>query len=258
MLRRIALVLALAGEMLALAGCVSLKRTPEARYFALRSVTDLAQASPGESRAGVVGVTEVRVPRHLARQQLVIWSSPSELRIDEFARWAEPLDVALQQTLADDLAARLPGFRVVRRPWPSQTDLRCRVSLEISAFGMQETREVRLAGRWVLLPAKDEQPLVSRTVALARGPLPPEAAADPGATVEILNELVAELSGSIATAIRELPAEERAEPASEVGEAPAGAAPVASPVQPRTGALPGSPALDTQEGPGVASRNIID
>ncbi len=223
MTRRIVAVLGLLWPMLLLAGCVSLKRTPEARFFALRPIADRAPAAPVGAYVGEVGVLAVRIPRHLERPQLVVWRSPSELAIDEFVRWAEPLDVALQQVLTDDLAARLPDHRVVRRPWPARTGLLCRVFVELSAFGMQENREVRLSGRWALLGAHHELPLVSRTVDLFRGPLPAGTAADPGATVEILNQLVDELGRQIATAIRELPAEPPEEP--EPAHLPADPAP---------------------------------
>jgi uncharacterized lipoprotein YmbA len=227
MQRRIVAVLGLLGPMLALAGCVSLKRTPEARFFALRPTAEPAPAARAGGNVGEVGVLAVRIPRHLQRPQLVVWRSPSELAIDEFVRWAEPLDVALQQVLADDLAAELPDHRVVRRPWPARTELLCRVLVELSAFGMQESREVQLEGRWALLPADRELPLESRAVALSRGPLPAGTAADPGATVEILNQLVDELAQQIATAIRELPPQTSPEPEPTHPPADAAAGPAA-------------------------------
>jgi uncharacterized protein len=93
----------------ALAGCVSLKRTAEARFFTLRPVaerpTTPAANNPG---GGVVAVLPVSLPSFLERPQLVAWTGPGEVPIDEFLRWAEPLDASAQRVLADDLARLLP------------------------------------------------------------------------------------------------------------------------------------------------------
>ena len=87
-----------------LAGCVSLKRTPEARFFALRPVAERpASPAPSDRGGDIVGVLPVSLPGLLERPQLVAWSGPGEVRIDEFLRWAEPLDASVQRVLSDDL-----------------------------------------------------------------------------------------------------------------------------------------------------------
>ncbi len=195
------LVVAAAGT-----GCVSLKRSPQARVFVLRSTAEPpASPAPDVSR-GFVGVMPVRLPGHLDRPQLVTWVAPGELRIDEFLRWGEPLDAGFTRTLAENLAALLPEHFVARSPWRSAVVPRCRVVTELRVFGPHAGGEVRLDGRWVLLPARGEQPLARGTASLVRGPLPSGAArVDPTAEVEAMSELVAELSREIAAAVRALP-----------------------------------------------------
>ena len=155
----------------ALAGCVSLKRTAEARFFTLRPVaerpTTPAANNPG---GGVVGLLPVSLPSFLERPQLVAWTGPGEVRIDEFLRWAEPLDASAQRVLADDLARLLPSHDVIRAPWPGSTSLRCRVRAELIRFGPQPGGEVSLSGRFVVLAGRSERALVSRDVELRRDP----------------------------------------------------------------------------------------
>jgi uncharacterized lipoprotein YmbA len=190
------------------AGCVSLTRTPEARFFVLRSVAEPPAApAPGGER-GLVGVMPVRMPGHLDRPQLVTWAAPGELRIDEFLRWGEPLDAGFTRTLAENLATLLPEHFVARAPWRASAEPRCRVAAELRVFGLQPSAEVRLDGRWALLPARGEQPLARGIASLSRGPLARgPAGVDPGAEVEAMSELVAELGREIAAAVRALPAE---------------------------------------------------
>ena len=116
----------------ALAGCVSLKRTAEPRYFALRPVagTPAIAASVAPASADValvVGVLPLALPGHLERPQFVSWIGPDEMRIDQFVRWAEPLASAAQRVLAADLATVLPSHRVITAPWPASAAPQCRV-----------------------------------------------------------------------------------------------------------------------------------
>ena len=205
----------LAAALIVGAGCVSLKRTPEARFFVLRSVAEppAAPVSTADARRGFVGVMPVRLPGHLDRPQLVTWTAPGELRIDEFLRWGEPLDTGFTRTLAENLVTLLPEHFVARSPWRSSAVPRCRVVTELRVFGLQANCELRLDGRWALLPARGEQPLARGTANFGRGPLPsgPEGV-DPGAEVEAMSELVGELSREVAAAVRALPDEPRDAP----------------------------------------------
>ena len=203
----------LAAALILGAGCVSLKRTPEARFFVLHSVAQPPASPAGDVRRGFVGVMPVRLPGHLDRPQLVTWTAPGELRIDEFLRWGEPLDTGFTRTLAENLATLLPEHSVARSPWRSSAVLRCRVITDLRVFGLQANGEVRLDGRWALLPAKGEQPLARGSASLSRGPLATgPTGVDPGAEVEAMSELVAELSREIAAAVRALPDEPKDAP----------------------------------------------
>jgi uncharacterized lipoprotein YmbA len=188
----------------ALAGCVPLKRTPEPRFFALRPVAELPP-NPTSNAAGpgIVGVLPVSLPGFLERPQLVAWSAPGEVRVNEFLRWAEPLDGSLQRVLADDLGTLLASHRVIRSPWARSTTIQCRVRAELVRFGLQPGGEVALAGRFVVLPAQSERPLLRRDVELRRDP----GRADPGLAVEAMSALVADLAAEIAKAIGTLPIE---------------------------------------------------
>ena len=90
---------------------------------------------------------------------------------------------------------------------------RCRVVTELRVFGLQPNGEVRLDGRWVLLPAHGEQILARGSASFRRGPLASgPTGVDPGAEVDALSELVAELSREIAAAVRALPDEPKDAP----------------------------------------------
>ena len=197
-----ALALALAG-----AGCVSLKRTPEARFFVLRSLAEPPAAPATPFSVRLVGMLPVRIPGYIDRPQLVTWARPGELRIDEFLRWAEPLDAAITRTLAENLDTLLPETRVIRAPWAAGVKPRCRVRVELMQFGPQADGDVRLEGRFAVLPAAEEKPLAAQPVSLRRGPLAGPAT-DPGVGVEAMSELLRGLARAIAVAVRQVPPDE--------------------------------------------------
>jgi len=201
----------IAGLALAGHGCVSLKRTPEARFFVLRAVAEPAPTpppAPGGPADGIVTVLPVRLPDHLDRPQVVTSTAPGELAIDEFVRWGEPLDAGITRALSENLAALLPEHRVLRYPWAASVKPRCRVAADIQVFGLQPSGEVRIEGRWALLPGDGERPLFRAPVSLGRGPLANGTGrTDPGATVEALSALLGDLSREMAAAVRGLPAE---------------------------------------------------
>jgi uncharacterized lipoprotein YmbA len=189
----------------ALLGCVSLKRTPEARFFVLRSLVERPEPAAGELPGELVGVLPVVLPGYLDRPQVVTWSAPDELRIDEFLRWAEPLDLGITRTVAENLDLLLTPYRVIRSPWPSSAKVRFRVRVHLRLFGPQRSGEVRLEGRYAILSDTAERPLLVRSLSLGRGPFPgkPETL-DPGAGVEAMSQLLSDMSREIAEGIRTL------------------------------------------------------
>jgi uncharacterized lipoprotein YmbA len=208
MRRRFAVVSALVGLAAGFPGCLSLKRTPEARFFVLRSLAEPVVPGPSKPSPDLVGVLPAVVPGYLDRPQLVTWVAPGELRIDEYLRWAEPLDAGVSRTLVENLDALLPERRLVRWPWPATTPLRCRVRVELEQFGPQASGELRLEGAWAVLPSRGERPLVRRTVDLRRGAPASRLPSSPTvAGVGLMSELLLDLAREIAAAIGALPEE---------------------------------------------------
>jgi uncharacterized lipoprotein YmbA len=189
----------------ALAACVPLKRTPEARYFVLRALATVQGDMGDLAQGGVVGVLPVRLPGYAERPQVVEWIAPNEIRVNEFVRWAEPLEAGTSRALTDDLAILLPHHRILAYPWQGGGDMSCRVGVEVRTFGLQPDGRVRFDGRWALLPPSGDSPLTRADFSYERGPLSEAAAARSDAAVEAMSELLADLAGELARAIQALP-----------------------------------------------------
>ncbi|MBL0143454.1 MAG: membrane integrity-associated transporter subunit PqiC [Betaproteobacteria bacterium] len=177
-----------AAAMLA-AGCGT---TPPSRFYTL-SATAAPTASPTTL---VVAVGPVTVPAVVDRPEFVLSASPNELRIDDFNRWASPLQDNLSRAVAENLVAILGTPRVILFPQPLATSPDYRVAIEVRTFDSTPAKSAALDAVWTIRQTKDGKTRTGRTSAR-------ETPADGGyeALAAAHSQAVARLSGDIAEAI---------------------------------------------------------
>jgi uncharacterized protein len=143
------LAIAAFGACLAGAGCSFFKPRADSPMFFVLSA---APPPPGPAGATprVIGLGPIRLPEYLDRPELVARVAPNQLRIAENERWAEPLRDALVTTLRQDLAAALPGDRVVAHPWDSAEHPDRELAIEVLRFERVSDQAVELEARWQL------------------------------------------------------------------------------------------------------------
>lgn len=187
--RRHALLgLALAGALAWLPACGS---TPPSRFYVLR-------ARPAEAAASLDGgllVEPVRLPGTVDRSQMVTRVGEHELRLNEFDRWAEPLDDHMTRVLAENLLARLDTLDVV--PGPAVPGRKAEWSLEvrITHFELALDAPAELSARWTL--RRHGNPMTrGATTATPSAPC-----ADHAAMASAVSDALAEVSDAIAAAI---------------------------------------------------------
>jgi uncharacterized protein len=151
-------------------------------------------ARPLASYAIVVG--SVTVPASVDRPEFVVQVARNCVAVDEFNRWAAPLDEGIARTVAGDLAALLRTPRVATAPL-ANFDPAFRVTINDQRFDSIPGHEVVVEAVWAVRMAKGGETRSGRTV--AREPVPDQssdalAAAHSGA--------LAKVSENIAVAIR--------------------------------------------------------
>lgn len=119
-----ALVLAVAG----LAACTS----PTASFYTLGAVAGRNDVSVVRTVTVVLG--PVTVPDLVDRPQFVDRVNENEVRLDEFARWAESPKSQIPRVIAADLAVLLPGARVSVYPPDVNPAAVYRVRVDIERF----------------------------------------------------------------------------------------------------------------------------
>ncbi len=183
-------VVVLALVALAATGC---GRTAISRFYTLDPVAT-PDAGPLASYAIVVG--PVSVPAAVDRPEFVVQVAPNRVALDEFNRWAGPLDESIARAVAGNLAALLGTPRVATAPL-ANFDPAFRVTIDVQRFDSIPGHEVLVDAVWVVRKAKGGDTRSGRTVAR-------EAVADQSfdALAAAHSRALATMSGDIATAIR--------------------------------------------------------
>jgi uncharacterized lipoprotein YmbA len=125
-------------------------RTAIARFYTLDSVAT-PDAGPLASYAIVVG--PVTVPSSVDRPEFVVQVTPNRVAVDEFNRWAGPLDESIARVVAGDLSTQLGTPRVAAAP-AANFDAAFRVTINVQRFDSIPGREVVVDAVWSVRGAK--------------------------------------------------------------------------------------------------------
>ena len=138
-------VVALALALL-VTGCAS----PPANFYTLR-----ATAAAGSAQSNIsIAVGPVTVPATIDRPQIVVSGSGNQLTIDDFNRWASPVQDNLVRVVADNLVAILGSPRVTLYPTLA-TSVDFRVQIEVRNFESAPGKYALLDAVWTVRRMKD-------------------------------------------------------------------------------------------------------
>jgi hypothetical protein len=187
-------LISIACVAVAAAGCSS----APSHFYTLNSTTK-GDGVPAASYAVLVG--PVSVPASVDRPQFTIQVAMNRIEIDEFNRWAAPLNESIARIVALDLAALLGTPRVATAPL-ANFDPAYRVTIDVQRFDSlrseaKRNEAVLVEAVWVVRNSTGGASRTGRTV--AREPAQGE---DFDALVAAHSRALAKLSGDIAAAIR--------------------------------------------------------
>ena len=191
MMRLVAGTVILMSVASVLAGCAS----PPARFYTLNATATTATTPLKVS----VAVGPVSVPAAVDRPQIVVREGANELALDEFNRWAAPLQDSIARVVADNLVALLDTPRVTLFGQSLNLDVDYRVQIEIRNFDSAPGKYVGLDAVWSVRKMKTGKVDTGRTSLHTT-------VSDPGydAVAAAHSRTLAHMSDDIAKAIRAL------------------------------------------------------
>jgi uncharacterized lipoprotein YmbA len=152
-LRAIVPILGFLGILLS--GCAS---TPPTRFFVLSSVYDPGKMrSPEGERCYALAIGPVRVSEYLNQPEIVTRINQNEVRVDEFAKWAEPLENNVSRVLADNLRSLLCIRSIAVAPWRGQPLIDYRIDVNMIQMDGQLGENASLEVWWSIADGADRK-----------------------------------------------------------------------------------------------------
>jgi uncharacterized protein len=192
MMSRSSRICALCAFALALAGCAS---APPTNFFTLSRST--APAAAASNLAVVVG--PVSIPAIVDLPQIVVSTGPNQVKLDEFNRWASPLQNNISRVVAENLVAMLGTPRVSLFQQSLNADADYRVAIEIQSFESMPGEAAALNAVWIVRRIRDGKAQTGRTTVREA-----TAAAGFDALAAAHSRALERLSQDIAAAVRAL------------------------------------------------------
>jgi uncharacterized lipoprotein YmbA len=189
MATRIAYLLSIGCVAAAAAGCA----TAPSRFYTL-DPTATADAAPPARYSIIVG--PVSVPASVDRPEFVVQVAPNRVDVDEFNRWAAPLNEGIARAVAGDLSVLLGTADVAVAPL-ANFDPAYRVTINVQRFDSVLGESVAVDAVWAVYQTASGDTRSGRTVAR-------EAVQGKGfdALAAAHSRALAQVSGDIAAAIR--------------------------------------------------------
>jgi uncharacterized lipoprotein YmbA len=172
-------------------GCAS----PPARLYTLNIAAEPAGA-PAQHFS--VSVGPVLVPTEVDHAPITLQVAPNRVELNEFNRWAEPLDENIAQVVAGNLALQLGTTQVVAVPVADfKPDYQ--VTLDLQRFKSVMGKSVEVEILWLVRPIKGGQPQSGHTLVME-----PVAGEGYEALVAAHSRALVKVSRAIATVIQNL------------------------------------------------------
>jgi uncharacterized lipoprotein YmbA len=82
-------------------------------------------------RCFAIGIGPVKIPEYLNQPEIVTRIAQNEVRLDEFAKWAEPLEDNISRALAENISSLLCIRTIAVFPWRGQTPIDYRIDVHV-------------------------------------------------------------------------------------------------------------------------------
>ena len=101
-----------------------------------------------------IAIDAVTIPELVDRPQFVLRTGATQVTIDEYARWADPLRSQISRVLAADLARAVPGALVSGFAQHSDSTEAYRVRVDVQSFESAPGEAAAMVVLWSVRPPK--------------------------------------------------------------------------------------------------------
>lgn len=170
--------------------------SPPAAFYTLSAAPPLVDA-PATTPPISIAIDVVTVPELVDRPQIVLRTGATQVTIDEYARWADPLSSQISRVLAADLAQDVPGALVSGSGQHPNSTEAYRVRVDVQSLESVPGEMASIVVVWSVRPPKQGAAVSGRAIVHER-----VNAQGYDALVEAHSRALAIVSSGIAGAIR--------------------------------------------------------
>lgn len=136
--------------------------SPQATFYTLAARQP--QERPQAAGSVRISIDSVSVPDLVDRPQIVTRVDATQVNIEEFARWADPLEAQITRVLAADLAQSVPGALASGNLAWEAADETYHVSVDILSFESAPGSMASIAALWTVRALKSGEPVSGRSM----------------------------------------------------------------------------------------------
>jgi uncharacterized lipoprotein YmbA len=146
-------------------GCLGAKGpSQQTKFYALNSLYSLEKKETTVANMPnvTIGVGPVDLPKYINRPHIVTRAIQNEIQIEEFERWAEPIDSNFFRVLADNLSILLQTDNIVSFPAKRSTKVDYQVAVTVTRFDGVVGENALLRARRSIYGENGEKKLISK------------------------------------------------------------------------------------------------
>lgn len=122
---------------------------PVQKYILTPSIENDVETLSGKINSEVtIGIGTIEFSEYLKRPEIVSFKGSNELNVDQFNRWAEPLEKNFERVLIENLSRLIPTDRINIFPWQEEEPNSFQIIILVNEFGMRSDSSVVLDARW--------------------------------------------------------------------------------------------------------------
>ena len=104
----------------------------------------------------ILTIAEVKVAPYLDKPQIVTRINDTQLKLNEFDRWAGDIDKNIQQVVTKNLSLKLPRYTILAKPLQEPINEKYTLFITIDKFDGDNSGNVILSGHWSLIDAQNQ------------------------------------------------------------------------------------------------------
>lgn len=160
-LSRMLVILVLGALWVVQSGCGS---SPPARFYVLSSPAATGPETKRSADEGClsIGIGPIKIPDYLDQPQIVTRTSPNEIMLAEFDRWAERFKDNFTRVFAKNLSNLLCTKAIVVFPWRAGFPIDYRVEIEVLRLDGSLGGDVSLEAWWMLLTGDGKKMVLTK------------------------------------------------------------------------------------------------